>query len=181
MKALLAFFNVIDPSCLLHGNGNVNNRGSLANSNISRNSNVSAISDASSGSFEARPRPILPVSRSVGNLNNSTRRVGVQRNVGMHTKSLSLGRLKPLEIQDVARSLDVDLDQGNAEFSESESNDAPTNALAKLMSSITSNGSSAKSLKELIQGETDQDPMALSASLMTSYIYIANSRTNDNL
>ena len=74
-------FSVIDPSCLLIGNGDVNNRGSLANSNIS---NVSGVSDASSGSFEARPRPILPVSRSVGNLNNSRRRVGVRPNKDPH-------------------------------------------------------------------------------------------------
>mmetsp|Transcript_26727 Transcript_26727/g.44152 ORF Transcript_26727/g.44152 Transcript_26727/m.44152 type:complete len:1126 (+) Transcript_26727:191-3568(+) len=157
MAALVAFFNVIDPSSLL--TGDANNVGNLADSNISRNSNVSAVSDASSGSWE--PRTILPVSKSVGHdLNNGRRRVGVRRDVSMHAKSLSFGTLKPSEIQNVARSLDAHVTRGNAEFSElTSSNDVPTNPFAKLISSRTSNGSSVDSLKMLIKGKTDQDPM----------------------
>ena len=156
MTALISFFDVIDPSYPLTGDGV---KGELADSILSRFSNVSATSDNSSGSKESK-RSIVPESKSFGHsLNNGRRRTGVRRNGNMHAKSLSFGALQPSNIQDVVMSLDADATRGNATFSDFKSNEVSNNPFAKFISGGTNNEVPPNPFTNLILGKTDQDPM----------------------
>lgn len=155
MTALVAFFNVIDPSFPLTGDENM---GALADSNISRSSHVSAASDTSNGSWESRS--IVPVSKSLGHsLNDGRRRAGVRRNRNTHAKSLSFGALEPAKIEEVARTLGVDDTRGNATFSRLTSNEVPTNPFEKFISNRPHNEASPDDFKKLIIGKTKHDLM----------------------
>lgn len=125
MTALVAFFNVIDPSCPFNGRGSL---GDLADSNVSKNSNVSAGSD-NTGNSSGK-------SKSFGdNLNHGRRRRGGRRGEAsdLH-KSLSVGALKALAIQDTVMSpIAADATRGNASFSEFTKNEVTPNPFTQLI------------------------------------------------